>query len=478
MAITVLQTPSAPFDMAYGANPITLGGIDTIANADKYALRIFIVGNAIPIADIRQTPNRVGRAVFDIQNVLQSYVGPQVNTIDSLHYPSASAPQAQRMALAGPTLIEYQIAYATESGGVVSAFTTFPEIFTTIAGSKEYFEVPFNVEPYQVNATAGSPSPGCTVIVNHAGPLSDNQWTIPDELPGKSLGFFSSPAGIDVHNVYADDQCTKTFYSPIFRNPSNPPSVDAQGLEGFYIAEFNSADQPVASSFISNTQLNGGGPNITQNQGTLVSGQFQTITLGIGPANLPQAINANTAYYYIIPVIAGCSTAPDVGGNVMSEAAWRAQKFIINTEPCNDYPHVQFAWQNSLGYRDQFTFTKRVDHSTKTQNNNFLKGAADYNSLNYNVNIEDRGLTTYSQKIENMFKVQSGYMNNDEAKLLKHLHQSAEVKVRFSEGPYADQWVPVIITNTAYTEKTYRKDRLFQYTVNFKLATNIKSMRG
>ena len=69
-------------------------------------------------------------------------------------------------------------------------------------------------------------------------------------------------------------------------------------------------------------------------------------------------------------------------------------------------------------------------------------------------------------------------MRDEEASLLKHLYQSAEVKVRFSEGPYADQWVPVIVTNTTYDEKTYRKDRLFQYTVSFRLATNIKSMRG
>ena len=162
----------------------------------------------------------------------------------------------------------------------------------------------------------------------------------------------------------------------------------------------------------------------------------------------------------------------------MTAAAWRAQKYIINEEPCNDFDHVQFAWQNSYGYRDQFTFTKKVEHKTKTKNNNFLKGAADYNSLNYSVDLQDRGYTTFSQKIENEFSVTSGYMNDSEAELLKHLYQSAEVKVRFSTGPYQNQWVPVIITGTNYTQKTYRKDRLFQYTVNFRLATNIKSMRG
>ena len=202
------------------------------------------------------------------------------------------------------------------------------------------------------------------------------------------------------------------------------------------------------------------------------------VIVASGPKNLVVPLNAQTAYYYILPALYGCPEDSQSQVDVMTAAAWRAQKYVINEEPCNDYPHVQFAWQNSYGYRDYFTFTKQVNHTTKTKNNNFLKGPADFNSNSYSVDLQDRGYTTYSQKIENTFAVQSGYMLDQEAELLKHLYQSAEVKVRFSTGPYANQWVPVIITSTSYNEKTYRKDRLFQYTVNFRLATNIKSMRG
>ena len=476
MAISVIQTPSTPFDMAYGANPITLGNIS--GNEDKYALRIFIVGQADPIADIRQTPNRIGRAVFDIQNVLQSYVGPQNNQVDSQF--EAGIPQNQRMSLAGPTLIEYQIAYAAETGGVVGTFTTYPEIFTAIAGSKQYFQVPFDTTPYQPLASNDDSLPPCTVVDRYAKPFSDNNYTISDaELVASAFGIYSSPGGVDVHNVYTDDQCTKTFYQKVARNGFNPPNAQVQGLEAFYILQYSAtSSSPIQTNIVVNAQSNGGGPNIALGQGTLVGGQFQTITAATGPANLMVPLNAATAYYYIIPALYGCSEDPQSQTDVMTEAAWRAQKYIINDEPCNDYPHVQFAWQNSYGYRDYFTFTKKVTHSTKTKNNNFLKGAADYNGLDYSVDLQDRGLTTYSQKIENNFTVQSGYMNDAEAELLKHLYQSAEVKVRFSEGPYADQWVPVTITNTTYNEKTFRKDRLFQYTVNFRLASNIKSMRG
>ncbi len=477
MAITVLQQPSSPFDMAYGANPITLGGIGV--TEDKYALRITIIGQTDPIADIRQTPNRQGRAIFDVQNVLQAYVGPLPNTIDSLHGGSGFVAQNQRMALSGDTLIEYQISYAAESGGVVGSFTTYPEVFTVIAGSKQYFQVPFDTGPYQPKISGDDTALPCSVIDRSAKPLSDNSYTIADELPGKTNGIYSSPGGIDVHNVYRNDELTKTFYQKVERSSTAAPNASVQGLEAFYILQFSAtSSSAIQTNIVVNAQANGGGPNISLGQGTLISGQFQTITAAVGPQNLMVPLNAATAYYYVIPAVWGCSEDPQSQVDIMTSAAWRAQKFIVNDDACNDYPHVQFAWQNSYGYRDYFTFTKKVDHNTKTKNNNFLKGAADYNSTSYEVDLQDRGLTTYSQKIENMFKVTSGYMQDQEAELLKHLYQSGEVKAKFSTGPYANQWVPVVITNTSYNEKTYRKDRLFQYTVSFKLASNIKSMRG
>ena len=39
MAVSATQTPYRPFDMAYGANTITLNGITP--SQQKYALRIF-----------------------------------------------------------------------------------------------------------------------------------------------------------------------------------------------------------------------------------------------------------------------------------------------------------------------------------------------------------------------------------------------------------------------------------------------------
>ena len=128
MAITITQAPSLPFDMGYGANPITLNGINTITPLpDKYALRIYIVGQADPIADIRQSPNRFARAIFDVQNILQSQIGPSNYNIDGLN--ASSIVQTRPLHIANGELVEYQIAHNTETNGELGpTWTTSPTV--------------------------------------------------------------------------------------------------------------------------------------------------------------------------------------------------------------------------------------------------------------------------------------------------------------------------------------------------------------
>ena len=155
----------------------------------------------------------------------------------------------------------------------------------------------------------------------------------------------------------------------------------------------------------------------------------------------------------------------------------QVQRFNILEEKCNDFEHFQFSWLNSLGFKDYFTFTKRVDNSTSTKRNNFLMEAADYNGTSYSVAEGQRGFTTYSSKIEDIYTVTSSFMNNDQAKLLQTLFQSPDVRVRMSEdAPLV--WRPINILSSTYDQKTNRKDKLFQYTIRFKIAHNIKAQRG
>ena len=117
MAVSVTQQPYRPFDMAYGANTITLNGITP--SQQKYALQIFVVGQTTPIADIRQSPNRYARAIFDIQNILQTQIQPTIDNVDGLHYSGTFAAQNTRMQIANGELVQYQIAFTTETNGSI-----------------------------------------------------------------------------------------------------------------------------------------------------------------------------------------------------------------------------------------------------------------------------------------------------------------------------------------------------------------------
>lgn len=477
MAITITQSPTLPFDMAYGVNPITLSGI--IPAQDKYALRIYIVGQTQPIADIRQTPNRFARAIFDTQNILQSYVGPSKYNIDALG--TSGTP----LHAAFGELIEYQIAYNTETNGNVDGpWTTSPTVYTVIAGSKQYNQVQFPTGPYVTDIAGDDGNPSCTILNPAAkdpqgAPLSDNQWFIQQTQTGDQFTQdWNSPGGINVHNVYADDQCTKTFYQKINRTAGVPADDMAQGIEAFIVAQYDATGNMVSEVQINNIQANGGGPNVTPGQGLLISGIFQTITMATGPANMPITINPLTTHYYIIPMVFSPTGGACGGSGLMIDAGWIVQRYNILEEPCNDYPHIQFAWLNSLGFRDQFTFTKRNEKGINTTRNEYLKESANYNSTEYSTDLQSRGFTTYSQTIKETWTASTDYINDQEAETLESMFKSAQVMVRFSSGEYANEWVPIQLKSTSYTQKTYRKDRLFQYTVNFNIAQNIKSQRG
>ena len=503
MAVSVTQQPYRPFDMAYGANTITLNGITP--SQQKYALQITVVGQATPIADIRQSPNRFARAIFDIQNILQTQVQPTINDVDGLHYAIGFVAQNTRMQIANGELAQYQIAVTTETNGQLdSAFVTSPTIYTVLGGQKEYWQVPFD-EGAEFVPIIDATAVGCTDINFAARPLSDNVWTIADTETGDNFltvnGGYSSPGGIDVHNVSLNDQCTKSFWQTISRVAGPyPANAAVQGIEGFWILQVGASGTVFNTSFLANTQSSGGGPNITLGQGLIPSGNFNVITLATGPANFPQGtLSANTTHYYIVPVLwtpLTCVTDEQSQVPVMGVSAWRTQRYNIahtieysnvtvpptpsvnQTSPCNDYPHIQFAWLNSEGYRDQFTFTKRNEKKINTTRNNFLKEVADYNDTRYTVDKQSRGFTTYSQAIKEVWEATSGYMNDKEAALIESMFKSPSVNVRFSVGEYANTWVPINLISSSYTEKTYRKDRLFQYTVNYKLANNIQSQRG
>jgi len=474
MAITLSQTPNSVFDMAYGPNPITLDGITP--TQDKYVLRVFAQGGATPTADIRQTPNQYGKAIFDLQNILQSHVAPPDANIDSL---GVGAGNANSMRNSVTESFHYTLSIGSETNGVVTMEPTGYGLYSVYGGSKQYYMVPFDTTQYQSRV---SNSGTCTTVTRIGKALTDVVWyTGPAETGDNIQSICEINGNIATRNVYRDDLTTVSWFQLLERTGSVNNKV--KGIEAFRFFFMNAAGNVISNQVIPNSTAYGGGPNSNIGDGFSISTPLKAITLATGPANLPGAMTvpALATHYYIVPVAwtpngSPCTTDPQSQSDLMDEELMQAQRFNIIDDNCNDFEHFQFAWYNSLGFKDYFTFTKRVNHTTNTKRNNFLKEAADYNGTQWSVDQVDRGYTTYSSKIEDIYTVTSGYMNDDQAKLLQSMFQSPEVKVRMADEPYV--WKPINILSATYDEKTNRKDKLFQYTVRFKIAHNIKAQRG
>lgn len=130
---------------------------------------------------------------------------------------------------------------------------------------------------------------------------------------------------------------------------------------------------------------------------------------------------------------------------------------------------------NSYGFRDYFQFQKRNERSVNITRNDFLKENNDYSTLAFNVTPGSRGYTTYSQKLEQVWTAQTRFVEDYEAQFLENLFISPDVRVRFGDDT---QWYPVTLLSTQYVERNYRKDKLFQYDIEFKMANNKLSQRG
>ena len=470
MAVAILQSPNIPFDQAYGPNPVTLTGIpvDPITGllaADKYVLQIF--RNGTLIADLRQSPNSQALAIFDIQNTLQNFVAPSPNDIeqtgligDDLH---TSANEST----------PYGFSYGYELNGIVTIEGNTGAIYLDFGGTKPYYAVPYSAAPY---IPILSTSAGCTYILKKGDVFSDIvQFRLGSEITDGKPAWLTGTTRVYDHYVTVDDMTTLSYYNGVGGTGPNT----AKGIEAFTFYQYNNSTI-VSVDTIYNLQANGGGPNLAIGTGTTIVYPYKAITAGTGPYNLQGFDSVNTTHYY---VATNAWTAGNCIGSTQyltDDSMHDVHRFNIIDPKCNDYPEYQFSWLNSYGFRDYYSFRKRKDRNVAISRNEYLREAADYNGTSYDVDIYDRGTTVYSQALVEKFTAFTDYVSDADAKYLEGLFISADVKVRFNDatGGQEHSFVPVSLLSTTYTEKTYRKDRLFQYNIEFKTAHNIKSQRG
>ena len=228
MAVSLLQTPHLPFDQAYGPNPVTLTGIPTdpitgVITADKYVLQIYRAGQLI--ADLRQTPNGVGNAIFDIQNTLQNFVAPSINSVEQTGY-------------IGDTLLnsanettDYQFYYGSETSGVVTFSAADFTRYLAFGGSKAYYEVPYSSIPFIPFIS----NPGCTVVDSQGQPFTDIQaYRLGASITDGKPAWLLDDMRVYDHYVTRNDMTTISYYNR--NNSTGDP--EAQGIDAFVFWQY------------------------------------------------------------------------------------------------------------------------------------------------------------------------------------------------------------------------------------------------
>lgn len=524
MAISLTQQP-ADIDAIVGPNIFTLN--DPTTTAPFFVLDIWDgtpeVGASVRLGTLYQSVNKNQSTIFDIKSILESYVTVSKDDFDRLgNWNDVKTPSSYWLSQpkiladgANESMIYYVRYGSTTTVGVEPttwSSTTGP--FVAFNGVKPWYDVTFDFSDaeYPLGSVArftGKVSGdaegiyNCSFINEIARPLSDNQ----DRLRIQDCGYaYPIAIGdnpiIGRHYVTSDDFRTKSWINDV-RLGEVAPDASIKGIDAFYIVVYNGTTE-LANPVIPNVIANGGGPNTTYKQGTDLADPYFFTSIGTGPANLDALRYVDTGgsladfdinedewtHYWVYPVVGQVDAPGGECGQVVEGAniypLGEPQLYIKKELDCLDFEPIQVSWLNRLGFRDQFTFRKKNEKRVKTSRNTFTRSTYDPSAATFESDPEYRGETVYSMSNEIEFTATTGYLTDAEAKSLESLWTSPDIRtyipsLDFNYGlpGYAGAaFTAAILTSNTYTQKTYRKDRLFQYEITFKISNKIESQRG
>lgn len=485
---TINQTPGE-YNLGYGINPVTLSGI--LSSQEKYVLQVRNRLGTVTYADVRQSPNAQGRALFDIQQILQNLLNPSPIGIETFGGWVSGLNETD----------EYRLYYGTESSGVAT-IDGFVSGLKVLSGRKAPADVNWADRldyRYTISQTGLAP-PGqiglCTVIDNQGLLLTD--WT--GGGLSQNLGVQVPPRiAAGTPTLVQELRPSDAYSVSLIQEPIKEGIATANGILGAWITSYNQAGAQVDNFFIYNTTVLGGGPDATPEQNAPLVDPFWTLTFPCGPlaSEVADQLSAGVAYYW---VTFHTLTGPDCSGGGLiwnvTTSQWEAESTIWNFSPapvsnvteepafqplliqitdgdCNDFTPIQLSWMNSFGFRDYWTFAKRHDRSIDIKRNDYEQNPINYNGTQVAPSPGGRGYRTFSQQLTNKYTVRTDWLTDEEAAYLENLFISPDVRANLGDG-----FVSVTLLTTSYVEKTVRKDQMFQYEIQFKTAYNIKSQRG
>ena len=442
MAITIRQEPTTP-NMANSDLVYVVTSTQVNQAQFQYVLDIKDENDNL-IQRIKQQPNPSSKGVFNIGTILPTQLGP-TDTIWDITAANANVSCGK----------DFKIYFGEEYGTSPSSSVTLYDGAGSsgdpnVSGSAYYF----NLDGF-VNESA-------ELNWNWA---SGSKYDEEDATDDITFTYQNGLTYFDTSSIREGDYHSISLINGKANGTEN--ATLAQDVIAMKVKEYDSSDSLLATTTYYNEVLRGGSPTVVF-WGSIYNLQTDNTRLihwPAGPQNFDDAgntLNASTSYYIVSFHPQATDGLPNDNG------IWGEYRFDLTDKNCG-YDGVRFAWKNSYGVWDYYTFSLAESRTAQVEKNEYQQSFINYSTTGNTVTYdrERRGRTQYYNKVNKLRTAESDYLTQEDADNLRELFFSTNVYVQQATGEY---W-PVVITNATVTEKTNPKtQKLFRFTAEYEYA--------
>ena len=469
--MAISATTPANTELGYGLNIITLTQDNNAT--DRHVLQIFNSSDE-KIADLRQLPNAQGSSHYDIGRILQSQIKmtPKPPTNDLFTGDNEIFDYYFKVGsinVAGTITIDETVSGSLDKIPLLSVIPGRKELQSngqTVWQDYDDYTPEVDIQYDGANYYYVNPMPGYQKALTDRHYDTIRYGDISDGKPDADNNFDPN----DDELIYRFRGSTGDYTNTLqflnrYREGSNS---FGNGITYVRMATYTDTTE-VANVYINNTTGNGGGPDAAVGADGIPSGSYGVIGVDFG-SNTSNITDALThAYVWVSYNSSSAYTAND------DLRASRCYRIDFDDTECNDYDTMNVRWLNSLGGIDYFAFRKKREKSINVKRNTYTTTNASWDTQTFRQYNYDRGETVFNQTVDETHTANTRYLSDAESTYLENLYRSPDVQVDLNND---GEWKPVILTSNKYTERSYRKDKLFQHSITFRMANKPVAQGG
>ena len=456
MAVSLYYTKTTQYvypayqDFVVSAAGLTTYFFDVATNSwtttinPKFLLKIIINGSEV--AFLKTPPARSERVRFHIQTILQDYLDTDIRSayVDSDTNP-VSIHKTQGFAKNESTLIKVELQAGEEYTIGENFYSFFYQQFAAGSVNTDFFVFNgvaqnetgenFNLDPYKL------------------------------DVDGKFLTEYNvtnTQSQIDTETYHNKIRIGDYHTIALFYGDWISFTSEAYDIR---IVLYDADISLITSANVSNTfadspiQSNG----MTNDKGIMWFGSGVQNLIDAGTFTLA---NFNSATYYSL-------AARNSSAQTMSIHHW----YKIMHDDCKDFDTIRLGYVNSLGAWDYYNFTKRSTKTSTSKRTTYQKDHG-YNQSS-NLNAWDYlpsqgGSQVFNNTVTEEIEANTDWVTEEQAVIFKSLFTSPKVHMQLADNT----WVPVVISEKAYTKQTSANDKIIQYVLTIQKSHNYIVQRG